>query len=180
MTTLARREMLALAAAAVPAMSLGSGALATGRNASMSGLALVYDPSLREGQRFAARALELGTRSHAFSGDPVRQARAILGAHSIALFGISRASHHLIFSEVAREAGYEELVRIGHRAGCIQNSHCRPGAEAFAALARSSADHWPDAFAELALGASPHANVWPDPLASQEASSFSWVLRRKT
>ena len=103
-----------------------------------------------------------------------RGALARIGAD----FAEGRASDRLLFAEVAREAGYEELVQIAQRAGCIHESRCRSGAEAFGALARASGPNWPCAFAELALGAAPLT----DALEIQRAdapTSFSWVLRRK-
>ncbi|GAM05508.1 hypothetical protein [Novosphingobium sp. MBES04] len=178
MTALARRELLALTAAGVPLAALGSTLFASGANATTTPTALLHDATLPDARRFAARAAQLGQTSQALAGDPVRQAQALFARRPQVVFGVSRASDRLLFAEVAREAGYEELVQIAQRAGCIHESRCRSGAEAFAALARASGPNWPRAFAELALGAAPLT----DALEIQGAdapTSFSWVLRRK-
>ncbi|MBT0670813.1 hypothetical protein HT136_20815 [Novosphingobium profundi] len=177
MNALARREVLALAAAAVPMVAMSHSAAALEPAAARASRLLVHDAALPVTRAFAARAQALGTPAIALQGDPIRQARQLLGQRPMAIFGMTRASDHLLFTEVAREMGYEELVRITHRAGCLGETRCREGAEAFAALARANAPLWPEAFAELALGAVPQCGTRRGIDAG--GSSFSWVLRPK-
>ncbi len=180
MTAIARREVLALAASAAAAVqmtALSPSARALAAASANPTRLLVHDATLPEARAFAARAKTLGTPSIALHGDPIRQARLLLGEHPAAIFGMSRASDHLLFAEVAREMGYEDLVHITLRAGSLGKTRCRPGAEAFAALARANPALWPEAFAELALGAAPRRS--DGGRIDTGGSSFSWVLRRR-
>lgn len=174
MTQLSRRSVMALAASAAPVVAVGS--LAQPATAASESLALVHDATLPDARRFARRALALGTASTGLSGDRVRQAHSLLATRPAAVFGMTRASDHLLFAEVAREHGYREWLCLTHNAGKMTHARCLVGAEAFATVAAASGAHWPQAFAEGALGAEPLASGEPDHI-SDPVSCFSWVLR---
>lgn len=174
MTQLSRRSVMALAASAATVVAVGG--LTQPATAATGSLALVHDTTLPDARRFAQRALTLGTPSTALSGDRVRQAHSLLATRPAAVFGMTRASDHLLFADVAREHGYGEWLCFTHNAGKMAHARCLADAEAFVMLARSSGAHWPQAFAESALVAEPLASGEPDHI-SDPVSCFSWVLR---
>ncbi|MPS69698.1 MULTISPECIES: hypothetical protein [Novosphingobium] len=167
-----RRRLIGGAAAAAPLAVLGT--VLAGRPAGGAVL-LVHDDTMASGRRFAAHAAALGTHSVALHGERVRLVRQLLARRPARVFGLTRHADHMLFAEVAGEAGYEELASIQHREARRPRTRCSVAAETLASLARAAGPCWPEAFAELALGtASGPSPLRPVP---RPEPAFSWVLR---
>lgn len=102
-----RREVM-LGAAAAPALA------GLPRWEPAGARALVHDPSLAAGRRFAeAHALE----ALAIEGDRIRFARALFAREPLLVVGVSRSADALLIEDVGREAGY---VPVGEGAEALR------------------------------------------------------------
>jgi len=164
-----RRRLIGLAAGAAPLAALGVSLAPAARAAPL----LVHDASLPAGRRFAAHAGGLGMTCLPLQGDRVRLIRRLLADGPAAVFGVTRHADHLLFAEIAREAGYRDRALLQHRR---ERSHMVRAQVAVANLAEAAGPCWPEAFAELALGTSaqvPAAGSRP-----RLDAAFSWIFER--
>ena len=89
-----------LGALAVPAMPSMVRRLKSGK------AALLHDPALEAGRRFAAAGHSQGLASVAIEGDRVRFMREVLQAEPSLVFGVSRHGDAQLLEDIAREDGY--------------------------------------------------------------------------
>jgi len=138
---------------------------------------LVHDDTLPAARRFAAHAATMGASSQPLRGERVRLVRQLLAQQPARVFGMTRHADHLLFAEIAREAGYVEVAAIQHRQGRGPLPRCIVAARPLSSLAQAAGACWPEAFAELAL----NIKATPSTIAEvpRPAPAFSWVLQRK-
>lgn len=78
-----------------------------------SGTALLHDPWLEAGRRFAALANARGDKALAIEGDRIRFARAVFERAPALVVGVTRAADALLIEDVGREAGYAPVAVPG-------------------------------------------------------------------
>lgn len=116
--------------------------------------ALLYDPSLAAGRRFAAAGAAQGGAVRAIEGDRVRFAREVLERRPALVAGVTRHADALLIEEVAREAGYQRVALLSGRGERCSGADCRPGWQALGRLADVAGGAWVEALA--AYAARPH------------------------
>lgn len=168
-----RRTMIAggfMGALAVPTIA----GLAQYRWKHGEGTALLHDPSLEAGRRFASAA-----SSQEITGDRVHFMREVLAKKPALIAGVTRHADQMLIADIAREAGYMEAAILHVNAGRCTGHQCQKGWGSIARLGKTSGPNWAEALADFAVnpgGAIAGASTASWAGAQDRGLVLGWVL----
>jgi hypothetical protein len=112
--------------------------------------ALLHDPALEAGRRFAAAGAARGGEVRAIEGDRIRFARGLLDANPALIAGVSRHADFILIEDVAREAGYRPVATVYGRDNRCAGHECLPGWQSVGRMAQAAGEGWIEALADYA------------------------------